>query len=99
MKEKVGRIHLVRTVGIIESTTPTRPLTLEQLQKMVGGYVEQVKVQYEGRRLYACIDEEGKLKLKEPNVMATLMYRTANPGSNQIIVGDMVILDGVKWHG
>lgn len=61
--------------------------TLENLQKLVGGYIEAVcigKAEKDGREYDIVIlcDEEGKNKHKMPNLAL----------GNDIIVGDIVIL-------
>ena len=71
--------------------------TLSDAQKFVGGYVEVVKV----RDGILIIDEEGKLKDKPVNEVASKMY--ADPhGDQDIIVGDAIYIPNnipSEWHG
>lgn len=60
---------------------------LEDMQALVGGYIETVGAQSLGRPLWMVIDEEGKLKGKPINLFATRIYR--NP--IDVIVGDAFI--------
>ena len=67
--------------------------TLEQLQKAVGGFIEQVhprdpKQTPEGV-VFLC-DEEGLLKNRMYNGLASVLV-----GSS--IVGDLVVIDDDKW--
>ena len=79
--------------------------TLSDAQKFVGGYVEVVKV----RDGILIIDEEGKLKDKPVNEVATKMYtdylknrgyvEEHNPDN---IVGDAIYIPNnvpSEWHG
>ena len=68
-------------------TKESKP-NLEQLQKMVGGYIEVVKSP--DSKYQIVIDEEGELKGKPFNKDATALYD--NP--NDELVGDAVILSG-----
>lgn len=43
-----------------------RRLTLEELQAGVGGYIERVRVEIDGREFDLIIDEEGRLKQGMP---------------------------------
>ena len=57
-----GQLHIIspenhRTIIVIEKEP-----SLEQLQKAVGGYIEVVKVRFEGKIRDAYVNEEGLLK-------------------------------------
>lgn len=58
---------------------------LESLQKAVGGYIETVPVR-PWRKVVMIVDEEGVLKGKGINVIASEM-------AGQTIVGDVVLMD------
>jgi hypothetical protein len=60
--------------------------SLKSLQGAVGGYIEIVNAQ-NGKLIV--VDEEGKLKGKPVNVVATKLY--GNP--YDVIVGDVVVCD------
>jgi hypothetical protein len=65
-----------------QKETKKKELSLEQLQKLVGGYIELVHVKYKGRRYEAYVNEEGKLKNMPFNPKATALYHAAFGGSN-----------------
>ena len=70
--------------------------SLSDAQKFVGGYVEVVQVN-DGILI---IDEEGKLKDKPVNEVASKMYADKY-GDEDIIVGDAIYIpNGVvsDWH-
>ena len=70
--------------------------SLSDAQKFVGGYVEVVQVN-DGILI---IDEEGKLKDKPVNEVASKMYADKY-GDADIIVGDAIFIpNGIKsdWH-
>ncbi len=69
-------------------TLDHRP-TLEEAQKIVGGYIEMVNVGH-GKTLV--VDEEGRLKSKEINAEGCKLY----PG---VIVGDIIVLEGWRNVG
>jgi hypothetical protein len=64
---------------------------LDSLQGIVGGYIETVGL---GAEAHIYIDEEGKLKGKEVNRLATQMVEHHCPGfaGRDVIVGDAVAL-------
>ena len=61
--------------------------SLEEMQEYVGGYVEVLDLDDDNIMI---IDEEGKLKGKEINKLATLKYLDVY-GFSDIIVGNAVI--------
>lgn len=67
---------------------------LEWLQEQVGGFIEIVRFMLDTDKgqleAQMVIDEEGKLKGKQQNAVATALY--ANP--NDVIVGTAIILVG-----
>ena len=73
--------------------------TLEDLQRIVGGYLEPISVLNEDtpRRLYRTmlVDEDGRQKQRPLNAEATRLYRAAW-GSTPAIVGTAVLLMNFK---
>ena len=63
--------------------------TLEELQALVGGYIEVVPQRVHPDKVYLC-DEEGLLKSKEINFSVT---ETIGFG----VVGDIVIISHEEW--
>ena len=64
------------------------PPTLAEAQKLVGGYVERVRLL---NALLLC-DEEGRLKEKPLNRVASMI-------AQQVIVGDAIMLCGAATEG
>lgn len=75
------RYAVYRTGGVREAIDRGKPLSLKQLQEIVGGYIEFVPatVAETGEQLTVCVNEEGRLKGLKPNPFL--------PG----IVGDAVV--------
>jgi hypothetical protein len=79
---------LYRTDGTTETVTPAGGhWTLEELQTLVGGYIE-IGGTVDGR--FMVLDEEGKLKHKPLNVAATRLYVH---GRRDPIVGEVLVVD------
>ena len=79
----------METVSVIKTNKPTMTVygyepSLEEAQKAVGGYVELVDLEGLGCLL---VDEEGKLKRKPVNVMATKLYNKLFDG---FVVGNVI---------
>jgi len=68
------------------------PFSLEHAQALVGGYVEMV---YLSNGKMMLLDEEGKLKGKPYNKVATLEWRGMEHSDG--IVGNVLILENYKW--
>jgi hypothetical protein len=66
-------------------------LTLGEMQRLVGGYVEFVTIGgTPDRRELLIVDEEGLLKNKAVNWTATRLYRGNPPRHAGVIVGNVV---------
>lgn len=75
------------TIGIVEPAGKTFSLQeLQELQSLVGGFIEVVKGR--GEQQFLVIDEEGKLKNKPRNERATAEYIY---GEHDAVVGDAVL--------
>lgn len=76
--------------GSFEKLLPLgKRFTLGELQKAVGGIIQLGKT-YDNRRMV--FDEEGKVKGKPFNKLATAMYQYGNhPGFS--LVGDVLVFD------
>lgn len=85
--------QIIKSNGQVIETTPKNgtDFSLEELQTIVGGWIEIVNLR-DGRLL--CLDEEGKLKGKELNPVATDIYHQALPLCRKdFIVGDVLLCD------
>lgn len=79
---------LYRTDGTKERITPpSGEFSLEEMQTLVGGYIEIVRT-IDDR--FMVIDEEGKLKGKPLNIDATRLYLY---GRQDPIVGEAIVAD------
>ena len=87
---------VIRPDGTVVSVFPQngRWFTLEELQAFVGGYIEMLPVPSKTGAVVFC-DEEGKLKGRPRNRIATQLWQEhAEPGSMRMlddVVGDVVI--------
>lgn len=78
---------IVKTDGSITELKPLNgtDFTLEEMQGVVGGYIEVVGTMDESRVMV--LNEEGKLKKLPLNSKATAIY----PNLADIIVGDVLV--------
>lgn len=87
----MGRVITIKADGTTEVTEPAKKPTLEQMQQMVGGYIEQVPglVKYNGETGIMICNEEGLLFPHRNyfNAKASMIARRR-------IVGDIFILIG-----
>lgn len=63
---------------IIEIKVDKKGFKLEELQKLVGGYIEIAK---HSNKLIYVVDEEGLMKNKHPNPLVSLLFHTRLVGS------------------
>jgi Domain of unknown function (DUF3846) len=78
------------TVYVTEDKQPK----LEKLQELVGGYIERIKVKYDGKTRDAYLDEEGLIKVPRAPVNEPIMRLAAlhyTSGLTQPLVGNAVI--------
>jgi hypothetical protein len=93
-----GQVIIIRADGGATVIQPvTKPPGLDVLQRIVGGYIEQIGgfTSYAGFPAVAFADEEGKLKGKPFNALATEAWKIAkgsDPGDE--LVGDVAVLTG-----
>jgi len=82
-------IHIYKTDGTHEKRkTPTKP-SLEEMQRLVGGYIEPLKVVHEGHTRTMMVNEDGR-RLDLPfNAKASLIARRS-------IYGNVFILEGYR---
>ena len=82
---------LYKADGTEEAVRPKdgRKFTLEELQRMVGGYIEVVPLS-EGRLMV--LNEEGKLKGLPMNRAASV-FALPHIGTGDFIVGDALVCD------
>lgn len=85
---KVGTIVKVDGTTILVVPNKGTRFTLKEVQEIVGGYVERVRLPHKAVML---VDEEGKLKSKPVN-------QAASEVAGQTIVGDVLLLPhGMGW--
>ena len=74
--------------------------TLKEAQEIVGGYIEFVSGKLDnGRNVTLVMDDAGQLKGKAVNLKATVAYQTKYPSTRDIIVGDVIVLEGWRTVG
>jgi len=69
-----------------------RDPSLEEMQEILGGYLEPITVSFAGKERQAYIDEEGIMKELAPNYKATLIM--SNKSINVVrncVLGSMII--------
>lgn len=98
----MGTITILRADGS-SYTTEVETLPLDEMQKLVDGYIEVVPYfdTYDGEKCVAICDEEGKLKGKAMNQSATREWWQAAPQwrGQDHLVGDVLIIQGVDLLG
>ena len=83
--------QIIKSSGEVIETQPNNgtDFSLEELQTIVGGYIEVVSLR-DGRLI--CCDEQGKLKGKDFNTRATYILQAAMP-THDFVVGDVLVCD------
>lgn len=80
----------IRTSGqVVLYAMKHKRLDLSYLQRAVDGHIEIVKLRFKNANTYLMVvDDEGLLKSKKPNGIASLLY-------GDLIVGDAVV--GIRY--
>jgi hypothetical protein len=88
---------LIRSDGWLTTFKPAdgRRFTLDELQALVGGYIEVVHAR--GRRRWLVLNEEGRELMLKVNVPATRLYHHA--GGSGTLVGDVVLATSSEMGG
>jgi len=88
-----GKMITIKVDGTITEQAFDRVPTLEELKAAVGGWLELVPrmQRWHGKPCVAFCDEEGKLKQRPINELATAAWAF---GGYDVICGDVVILTG-----
>ena len=89
-KTKVWKVRVIKPDGTEEGWQGDRHPTLEEMQGWVGGYIEHVVVNLNGRKCDALVNEEGKLQGLPVNAKGTEMYVY---GAEDPIVGNIAIFE------
>jgi hypothetical protein len=92
-----GKLTTITVDGSITSRTISKPPLLEELQKIVGGYIETVPYfnTYEGERAVAFCNEKGKLHNLPLNITATALWMRQVQGAiADALVGNIAIVTG-----
>jgi hypothetical protein len=92
----MGKMVTIKVDGTMEVLS-RESVSLEDVQKAVGGYIEAVPLfnTYKDEECQAWCDEEGKLKGYEPNIYAQKVWAEASDAANyDQLVGNIVILTG-----
>ena len=92
--KEVRNIVITADNHVLEAPEPEREgkyYTLQQMQKIVGGWIEMITLA-DGRHMI--LDEEGKLKDKPVNLIATTLADNVLGGSDYICGDVLVCEDG-----
>lgn len=83
----------IKATGGIETVTPAngKEFTLAELQKMVGGYIEEFYLRNESGQPIMFLNEDGKRLELPPNLNATEIASENGLFVGDIVVGDVVI--------
>lgn len=81
--------RIIKTDGTVQEIQPKngKGFKFEELHEYVDGFIEIVRC---GRGVLLIVDEEGKLKQKPLNTMATGIFQMLCH-TNEVIAGDVVI--------
>lgn len=95
--KKKRELHTIAIDGSITIIAQEKE-TLTQLQNLVGGYIELVRIKYLGKLRDAYANEESLLIGMPINFIATQLYQETYESKEVGIVGPLVIvmLNGVK---
>lgn len=82
--------RIIRANGEVETIKPKngKDFQLEELQSIVGGYIEIINLDATNRLMV--VDEEGKLKNKPYNELATTIIRSETLLLD-VVVGDVLV--------
>ena len=88
---------IIKSNGEIIPTEPENGqyYDLSELKHIVGGFIE-IKELSDNKTMV--LNELGKLDKLPYNKVATAMYRSAYPLSNDYIVGDVLVLDSERIY-
>ena len=78
--------EIIKTDGTRQPVQPANgsDFTLEEMQAIVGGYIELVE-------LTMVVNEEGKFIPLSLNLEASRIFRAHHPASKDFIVGDVLV--------
>jgi hypothetical protein len=83
--------EIYKANGNIEQVNYPQPdVTLKFLQNIVGGYIQIIHFP-DGNAMV--MNEEGKLDGLPENVKATKLFREAFPGTEDFVVGDVLLTE------
>lgn len=85
------KAYHITAAGEIKEVSPAngKDFKLSEAQNLVGGYIEVVHLT---KDIIAIVDEEGKIKGREPNRLATVIANSAHGlWEGDYLAGDVVI--------
>jgi len=91
-----NRMIIVTAIGVLIETEHDGPLDLKTLQDKVGGHIETVPylTEYDGERCVAYCNEYGKVNGLAFNPAATDLWHKVTGYTQDVLLGDVVILVG-----
>jgi len=88
-------LHIIHPIFPVRTIVTFSQPSLEELQKLVGGYIAVVKVFYNNKKCQMIINEEGKLLDMLPNELATKIYHERRD-TEDYIAGTAIILENIE---
>lgn len=92
-----GKMITVLVTGVIEEVEISAPPSLAEMQRAVGGYIEQIPIfrTYQGAPAVAFCNEEGKIYQLPRNERATALWQeSAHRPIYDHLVGPVLIITG-----
>lgn len=82
--------QIIRTDGTRREICPANgtDFTFEEMQSIVGGYIEQVELDEETTMV---VNEEGKLQMLPFNLEASRLFCSYHPELGDFIVGNVLV--------
>lgn len=90
----MSTLYTIPVSGSIELQSLDELPPLEELQRLVGGYIEYVPGKKNGQVVTVIVNEEGKLRGLPFNPRATKIYRDFFDDGELTLVGTALIWDG-----
>lgn len=83
-------LHIYLTDGSVEKRHAPKKPTLEEMQELVGGYIEFVNVTHEGHKRTMVVNEEGLLQ------DVVIHNAKASAIAQRVIVGTAFVMEGYR---
>lgn len=85
----MGKMTVIKPDGTTKTTVEKKCPELAVLQELVGGYIERMKIQYDGHVAILYFDEDGLIKKLPFNSKCFEM-------TGMELVGNVIMLQGIR---